>query len=482
MSAEGFQQIYLSPKNKPYQRILLDVLRIFRPDFQWAKQAENYPYIDVLEDASGRLSLDFNGHIYPVDCQSLQANEQKRALKVALYTICRQIYQAPDNPWGILTNIRPTKIVHRFFDRGLTAEDINRRLTEDFLLSPQKAALLLQVSESERCYLHTAEEAKRLVSVYISIPFCPTKCLYCSFPSFTIPKPKLLEDYLAKLHQEITVVGDLLKNQGYQVESVYIGGGTPTVLNAKQLDNLLQSIWQAFGQKGFREFSVEAGRPDTIDREKLRVLRENLVGRISINPQTMWEPTLGLIGRHHTTADVLEKYQLAREAGFAVINMDLILGLPQENLVQLQYTLAKIHDLQPENLTIHTLAQKRASRLTMEKQSVQNDNTTVQAMADYVWEWLAGEKYTPYYLYRQKQMIAPLENIGYTLPGYASLYNIQMMEERQHILGLGVGAASKYIHVDDWTLETVNNPKDVLLYLERIDEIIGKKIAKLQAL
>ena len=481
MSDEAFQ-LYLPPESKAYQRSIFDVIRIFCPQFTWAKEAEGQPCICVIEGPEGRLMLELNGTVYPIICPTLTPNEQKRALKAALYQICRQHFQAPDSHWGILTGIRPTKVVHRFWEAGLSAEEITERLTEEYLLDEDKAALLLQVTELQRPYLHTAKEAQRLVSIYISIPFCPTKCLYCSFPSFTLPRPQLLNDYLHHLEQEITAVGIFLKEQGYQVETIYIGGGTPTTLSAAQLDHLLSVIWQSLGWKGFREFTVEAGRPDTITAEKLKVLHAQSVGRISINPQTMWEPTLKLIGRQHTIGDILEKYEMARQIGFEAINMDLIIGLPQERLEQFQYTLDMIGHLQPENLTVHTLAVKRASRLTIEQQDVQSDASAVEAMHQYLTYWLKGQPYMPYYLYRQKQMVAQLENVGYTLNGHESLYNIQMMEERQHILGLGVGAASKYIHPQDWTLETVNNPKDLLLYNERIDEIIEKKRARLTAL
>lgn len=481
MSAEAFQ-LYLPPECKAYQRSIFDVIRIFCPQFTWAKEAEGKPYIRVIEGTEGRLMLDYNGTIYPIICPILTPNEQKRALKMALYQICRQQFQAPDSHWGILTGIRPTKVVHRFWDAGASAEEITQRLTKDYLLDAEKAALLLRVTELQRPYLHSAEEAQRLVSIYISIPFCPTKCLYCSFPSFTLPRPQLLADYLHNLEREITAVGALLQEQGYQVETIYIGGGTPTTLSAAQLDHLLAVIWQSLGWQGFREFTVEAGRPDTITAEKLQTLRRWSVGRISINPQTMWEPTLKLIGRQHTVSDILEKYELARQIGFEAINMDLIIGLPQERSEQFQYTLEAIGRLQPENLTVHTLAVKRASRLTIEQQDIQSDASAVEDMHRYLTHWLETQPYTPYYLYRQKQMIAQLENVGYTLKGHESLYNIQMMEERQHILGLGVGSASKYIHPQDWTLDTVNNPKDLLLYNERIDEIIEKKRARLTAL
>lgn len=481
MSAEGFK-LYLPIESKNYQRVIFDVVRIFCPHFVWAQEAEGYPYIRVIEGPDGRLMLDFNGTIYPITCPSLEPNEQKRALKAALYQICRQTFQAADSHWGILTGIRPTKVVHRFWDAGLTEGEIIRRLTNDYLVDQEKADLLVEVTQRQRPYLHSAEIARRLVSIYISIPFCPTKCLYCSFPSFTLPRPQLLETYLQNLELEIAAVGQMLQEQGYQVETVYMGGGTPTTLSADQLDHLLAAIWQFLGQNGFAEFTVEAGRPDTITYAKLHILRKWSVNRISINPQTMWEPTLSLIGRKHTVEDILEKYQMARETGFEAINMDLIIGLPQEQLEQFQYTLEQIHALQPENLTVHTLAVKRASRLKMEQQDIKSDETAVETMHCYLKKWLKHEVYEPYYLYRQKQMVAQLENVGYTLKGHESLYNIQMMEERQHIIGLGVGAASKYIHPADWTLDTVNNPKDLLLYNERIAEIIQKKKAKLTAL
>lgn len=477
MSDEVFR-LYLAEGSKAYQKTIFDIVKIFAPHFEWAETPSDGAIIAISEKSVG-FEVNFAGNAYHVVGEDSSHNDQRRALKVLLYQLFQKHLQAPKSHWGILTGLRPTKVVHRFWDEGQNAEQIKERLVKDFLVDEEKADLLIQVTDLQRPYLSTNTEAERKVSIYVGIPFCPTKCLYCSFPSFTLPKPQLLECYQTNLLREIGAVGGKLREQGFQVETVYVGGGTPTTLSAEQLQRLLEGIWQAFGQDGLKEFTVEAGRPDTITREKLQVLHQWSVDRISINPQTMWEPTLEVIGRKHTVADILEQFNQAKAIGFKAINMDLIIGLPWERAEHFQYTLEQIDKLQPENLTVHTLALKRASRLHLEQQELENDEAAVEEMHNVLQKWLPHTRYQPYYLYRQKQMIAQLENVGYCLPGLESLYNIQMMEERQHIIGIGVGSASKYIHTADWTLDSTFNPKDLLLYNERIEEIIAKKMTKI---
>ena len=333
--------------------------------------------------------------------------------------------------------------------------------------------MLLEVTNRQRPFLPSREEAKKTVSIYLSIPFCPTRCHYCSFPAFHLPKPELQELYLSNLLRECNAVGEALSAQGISVQTVYIGGGTPSSLSAMLMDKLLQGVQQSFGAY-LQEFTVEAGRPDTITREKLQIMHDHRVDRISINPQTFSQQTLNAIGRRHTVQDIYDVYEMARQIGFDCINMDLIAGLTGETVEDFQHSLSQISVLKPENLTVHTLAIKRTAKL--ERNDFDNTQAEiVTAMNRYLSQWLKTEDYTPYYLYRQKQMIGDMENTGFSLKGKESVYNILMMEERQTIFGLGVGSTSKYVNPSDWTLTQKNNPKDLYFYNQRIDELIEKK-------
>jgi oxygen-independent coproporphyrinogen-3 oxidase len=406
-------------------------------------------------------------------------NRERRLLRLALHKVLKRSLLVEPSPWGILTGVRPTKIVHRLLDEGLSAERIMLHLTRDFALSFKRARLLLQVATFQHPFLPDKQYTPGSVSLYIGIPFCPTRCHYCSFPSFSLQKwGNLLKDYLQGLSQEIKAVGALLRDKGVKVQNVYLGGGTPTILSEIQLEVLLKTIEDSFQFIKDRELTVEGGRPDTLTREKLQVLKEHQVTRLSINPQTMSEETLVAIGRQHTVQEILDAYDLAREIGFPVINMDVIVGLPGENSFILQETLAEVLKLRPENITLHALAMKRAAYYRQEKINLPLP-TEGQEMMDLAHNCLQEAGYFPYYLYRQKDIFAQGENVGYSVPGKACLYNIQMMEERQTILGFGVGSSSKLVNVVDWSLENIYNPKDIVFYLERLEQIIQQKVDKL---
>jgi len=284
--------------------------------------------------------------------------------------------------------------------------------------------------------------------------------------------------YLSGLEKEIAAVGAALSGTGAKVRTVYLGGGTPTVLSAEQLAHLLATVERSFDFTGERELTVEGGRPDTLSEEKLRVLKAHQLSRLSINPQTMSDETLVRIGRQHTVQEIYEAYRLARKTGLPILNMDLIIGLPGEKGTVLEATLEKVLQLAPENITLHALAMKRAAYYRQEKIVLPVPSEGIQMM-DLAHRRLQDAGYHPYYLYRQKEIFAHGENVGYTLPGKACLYNILMMEERQTILGFGVGSGSKLVNYADWTLENIYNPKDVQVYLERLEEIINRKVDKL---
>jgi len=458
----------------------LDLVRIFEPNFEW---------LEVWEDGAQRIRVEESGDIHKlyIDEFCLESSlagrvtpqERRRASALVLYEYLAEVF-GERSRWGTLTGMRPNKLVHRKLDDGVAPNGVREWLMEEYHPDQSKADLLVDIAVKQRPFFSDYADALKQAGVYIAIPFCPTRCAYCSFPGFALPKPKILNEYMANLEKEIRAIGQATKAKGQKIVDLYIGGGTPTTLSATQMDALLYLIEEAFGGD-FLEFTVEAGRPDTITPEKLEVLKRHKVGRISINPQSMWEPTLAEIGRKHTVQDIIDKYQMARSVGFDSINMDLIIGLPKETCDNFRYTLDQIGALMPDNLTIHTLAVKRSSRLK-EEGNFASDLKEVMAMADYAEGWVKEHGYEPYYIYRQKHMLNNLENVGYALPGKESRYNILMMEERETIYGLGVGSSSKYLCTDGWNLDGDFNPKDLIMYNERIEEIIRRKVDKIQAL
>lgn len=473
------EQFYLAPDAQIYQQTIFDVLRIFWPDFRWAETAADGAEISLTGDQQV-WTLQMGPHKAVFSVEGLDENQRRRILKRQVYGLVETMAGKGQHPWGILTGIRPTKIVHREKDAGVSDETLMEKLQSEYLLSAEKAQLLLEVAQRQRPFLLDKQQARAQVSIYLSIPFCPTRCAYCSFPAFALPTLALQETYLTNLLAECEAVGQVLRQQQKRIQTVYIGGGTPTSLSAAQLERLLAAVQRAFGGEQLAEFTVEAGRPDTITLEKLQLLHDYGVGRISINPQTFSQMTLQAIGRRHTVHQIFDVYAMARQVGFDSINMDLITGLPGETVEDFAYSLAQIEQLQPENLTVHTLAVKRTAALQLDALS-DSQGQVVRRMSQMLRQWLAGQRYVPYYLYRQKHMVGDQENVGYCLPGKESLYNIQMMEERQTILGLGVGAASKYVNVEDWTLQQTNNPKDLYYYDQRIAALIAQKVARIRA-
>ena len=382
--------------------------------------------------------------------------------------------------WGTMTGVRPAKIAMQLLEKGKSPEEVEKELQDIYCCSREKAKLLLTVAEKEMKLLSRIPYEDGY-SLYIGIPFCPTTCLYCSFTSYPIARYKeYTESYLTALKKEIRVMGEKMSHK--QLHTVYVGGGTPTSLEAYQLEDLLGFLQKAFDFTHVREFTVEAGRPDSITREKLDVLRQQGVTRISVNPQTMKEETLQCIGRHHTVEQTKEAFLLAREAGFDNINMDLIAGLPGETIEDFAKTLEEIAGLNPDSVTIHSLVVKRASELRSRREEGEfSEGSDVDAMLG-LGERFAGEKgYYPYYMYRQKNKAghagkSAQENIGFAREGKECLYNIFIMEEKQTILALGAGASTKLYHRENGRVERIENVKNVEDYVRRIDEMIGRKM------
>lgn len=427
---------------------------------------DSFIEIRAIQDEKVLYSDEFSASIE-------DKKQYKNYLKKLLYK-CLTHITGKELPWGTLTGVRPAKIAFERVEKKIPAKEIELFMQEEYLCSKEKAEVSLQVAKREVELLH-AMDYRNGYSVYIGIPFCPSTCLYCSFTSYSFEKyGDMVEQYLDALFKEITFAGTCYQDK--KLSTIYLGGGTPTTLSVSQLDRLLTHIRNTFDFSNVIEFTVEAGRPDSISPDKLKVLKMQGVTRISINPQTMRQRTLDIIGRKHTVEQVVEAYHLARELGHDNINMDIIVGLPGETKDDVAYTLEEIDKLKPDSLTVHTLAIKRAARLNIEKayyhDLVPTDTIDMLRLTS---DYAKKANYLPYYLYRQKNMADNLENIGYAQYGKEGIYNILIMEERQTILALGAGGLSKFIFHDENRLERVENVKSLKDYIERIDEMIERK-------
>ncbi len=399
--------------------------------------------------------------------------ETKNRIKRRLYVLLMG-ETGKQLPWGTLTGIRPTKIAMTKLAEGALPEEIFRYMKETYFTSDEKIRLSIEIAQRERQLL-SAIDYKNGYSLYIGIPFCPTTCLYCSFTSYPIGKWKeRTGEYLEALFREMDYVAE--EKRGCTLDTVYFGGGTPTSLSPEDLDVLITRLKKTFDFSTVQEFTVEAGRPDSITREKLQVLKNHGVTRISINPQTMKEETLKLIGRRHTVEDVKERFQMAREMGFDNINMDLIIGLPEEGLEDVRTTMEEVKALAPDSVTVHSLAIKRAARLNTMKEVYKDLKiTNTQEMIDLTAQYAREMGLEPYYLYRQKNMAGNFENVGYAAPGKACIYNVLIMEEQQTIIGCGAGTTTKRLFPEENRIERAENVKDVEQYISRIDEMIERK-------
>ncbi|MBQ7758150.1 coproporphyrinogen dehydrogenase HemZ [Anaerotignum sp.] len=412
------------------------------------------------------------------DETSLTDKEQKRIIKRTIYELLKA--ETGIRPqWGLLTGVRPAKLVSIMLEEGKSDAECMAFLTEDYLVMEHKAELALKVAKAEQKILQGNKPEE--ISLYIGIPFCPTRCLYCSFTAYPLHQYKnRVDEYLDAMFRELDWLAAYSKN--FVMKNIYIGGGTPTSLNEAQLERLLKKVEELFhpleanASEENMEYTVEAGRPDTITREKLRLMKEYGVNRISINPQTMNDKTLRAVGRKHTVDDIRRVFHEAREEGHQNINMDLILGLPGEDAADVRNTMEEIMKLNPDNVTVHTLAVKRASRLREELD--QHDMTTaemLEAMLDISAEYAEKMGMEPYYMYRQKNMVGNFENVGYCHPGKEGVYNVQIMEEKQTILAAGAGASTKTVDPETDRIERVFNVKSIEDYIGRIDEMIERK-------
>ena len=394
----------------------------------------------------------------------------QHALKLAFYQAGTALLSAAP-PWGALTGVRPVKLPTRALLAGAGPEQAREELEREYFVTPARAKLAVDCAKASVNALRSLRPQE--ISLYIGIPFCPSRCAYCSFVSADVSRTlKLVEPYLEGLLREVAETGRVLRETGLTVRSFYMGGGTPTTLSAEQLDRLLSKCEESLPLEGCTEYTVEAGRPDTITREKLETLKNHHIGRISINPQTLEGHVLEAIGRRHTPGDIRAAWELARRVGFDCINMDLIAGLPRDSFDGFRRSLEGVLELDPENVTVHTLALKKGSAL-MERGSDLPGGEEVAEMLDWSREILTTEGYVPYYLYRQKYMSGSLENVGWAKPGTESLYNIIMMEELHTVVSLGAGGVTKLIR--DGTILRLTNPKYPQDYLAGLEKALGQK-------
>ena len=406
----------------------------------------------------------------------LKASEEtvrlrRQILQQSYYLAAAQVLESPST-WGALAGVRPTKITTKHLLEGGTPKSAEKLLKQVYYVTPDRRKLAVDCSVST---VHAIDRLENTdISLYVGIPFCPTRCSYCSFVSSTIGKQtSLMEPYLDALLQEISITGQMLANSGYHVRTIYIGGGTPTTLTTGQMTKLLDAIRDSFDLSRCIEFTVEGGRPDTLDAEKLRAIRQHGANRMSINPQTMVDSVLAACKRPHTAQDVLQAYRWAKDAGFEAINMDLIAGLPMDDFHGFRYSLDTVAALEPANITVHTLALKKGADLFANREALSHTDQ-VARMVDYANETLRGLGYKPYYLYRQKYMSGSFENVGWSKNGLDCLYNIYMMEEVHSILSLGGGGMNK-VNLPDGTLQRFHNPKFPEQYIHMLRQVLEDK-------
>ena len=472
--------IYIKLNEDNFEYDIYSLVKAFYPKEDVRIGTDEAP---VDEDVSFTMDVKYADHVLTLDGKEVEIDysnrpDTKNRLKLAIYKSLSE-RTGKTLPWGTLTGIRPTKISLGMIEEGASDDEITSYMKDTYLTSQEKIDLSLEVSHKEHELLSKIDYDNGY-SVYIGIPFCPSTCLYCSFTSYPIGLwMKKLDDYIDALEKEMAFTAEACK--GKSLTTIYIGGGTPTSLDAEHLERLLSLIDKYFDTKSLLEYTIEAGRPDSITYEKLQVMKNQQVSSMSINPQTMNQKTLDLIGRFHKVEDIHRVYGWAKELGFENINMDLILGLPGETIEDVQYTLSEVEKLSPDNLTVHSLALKHSARLNYDKEAYEDylvENS--QKHMDICLEAARRMDMEPYYLYRQKNMAANLENIGYAKEGKEGLYNILIMEEKQTIMALGCGTACKFVTDHGKTVTRCENVKDVQLYMDRIDEMIERKRERLR--
>ena len=460
--------IQISSKDTLYMYNLYHIVKAFFPNEEISQN------LDEKQESLVSVKLEENSCFYvPVseiaDCPDRQ-DGKKKVTKIVYDWLSKVTGRTL--AWGMLTGVRPTKLAMQKLEAGMSRKEVCTFLEQEYGVSHQKAELGIAIAEREKELLGRLDYEQGF-SLYVGIPFCPSICSYCSFSSSPLAEWKdRVDDYLKALCQEIRALGERAEER--KLNTIYIGGGTPTTLEPHQLERLLSEVEKCFDISHIKEYTVEAGRPDSITREKLAVIRKHPVTRISINPQTMNQKTLDIIGRRHTVEDIRKAFADARELGFDNINMDLIVGLPGEGIEEVEHTMQEVLSLDPDSITVHSLAIKRAARLNLFKDEYKEMTfTNNQRIMEMTEQYAAKAGMFPYYLYRQKNMKGNFENVGYAKPEKEGIYNILIMEEKQSILALGAGASTKFVMND--RIERAENVKDIKNYIERIDEMIERK-------
>ena len=420
-----------------------------------------------------RALVNLNGDSSEKSCK-LPADADKSTRE---HELCRLLFHILHNmtgitpPWGLMTGIRPVKKLTELIDQGLDREQMQSILTGKYELAPEKFSLAYATAMNQLPILKMIDP--KAVSLYVSIPFCPTRCSYCSFVSHSMKSAvKLMPQYVECLCRELEIIGELIRKYGTRIDTIYFGGGTPTSISAEDIRRIMEAVERSFDLSSVREYSFEAGRPDTITEEKLRVIKDLGATRISVNPQTLNDDVLKVIGRQHSGEDAIKAFELARKLGFNNINTDLIAGLPTESAQSFRNTLDRIIELDPESITVHTLTVKRSAALFADGKS-QVDNPAAE-MVSYSVKKLMENGYLPYYMYRQKNTVDNLENVGYAKKGFENWYNIFIMDETQTIIGAGCAASTKLVFPGG-RIERVHNHKYPYEYINRFDELMEKK-------
>lgn len=470
-------------QNHSYRYALEQMCIIFFP-------GEKYQFADNMPEGAeyplvlSRISFDMDGRVKAEteirlsDERSFIANSEEfsderdkaaqSAIKMSFYK-CAEKFIKLKLPWGILTGIRPSKIVMQLFEKGAAEKEISKILKNKFLVRADKRRLCIKTAKATM--LIDKNTKAEDFSLYISIPFCPSRCAYCSFVSHSVEKAaKLIEPYIEALLSEIEQKGELSKNLGLKLKSVYIGGGTPTTFTEEQLDRILFAIGRAFNINESVEYTVEAGRPDTITVGKLLILKKHNVTRISVNPQTLNDEVLVNIGRRHTVSDFFKAYEMAKEAGGLLINVDLIAGLPGDNVKSFKNTLRAVCSLDPDNVTLHALSEKVGSNFRRDSVKIIKNGKDAGRMLSFCEKYLNVRGYSPYYLYKQKNTVGYLENTGFSKNGSQCLYNVYMMEELHSVLSCGAGAVTKLVNRKNGKIERIFNPKFPYEYISRQQE------------
>lgn len=485
----------LNSREEVLYKITREVLTLFRVEVTGKGDAD-YLQISIVNKrlsekpvrVETRMILfdrDGEGRVY-ARCASGSDDEKpsgavNRIIKLNLYHIFCEDLKMPVAPWGILHGVRPTKIVHRWIRAGMDEKSILSRLQREYECSEEKAGEIVPMAFRQLPFLRTSDE--RTVSIYIGIPFCLTRCLYCSFPSNVLPGEKKLRAFMEALHRDLVAACHDIEVYGLRVQNIYIGGGTPTSLPNNFFAEMLSMVYNAFYGDNVVEFTVEAGRPDSISEEKVAEMKRRHVTRVSVNPQSMRQRTLDLLGRRHTPEDVRRMFAVFRKAGAFHINMDVIIGLPGETSEDIAYTMGEIARLGPDDITLHALALKRGSRLMELMQERHVDLPAAEEarkMFRVAMQAATALGMQPYYLYRQGYMAGDLENVGLSKPGSEGMYNIQIMEEHQTIIGIGGAATSKVVNFRENRLRSSFHPKDLTTYLRDVDKYIARRHALLE--